>query len=103
MCCAVLCCAVLCCDLWLTCDAMRMFYALDTMDQWDQNKLEEVVNSKLKGKLPPTDIVRSSISSRGGEIHIALDITCVCTTAAGVWLGDVTMGHLVMFHAGSAM
>lgn len=29
---------------------------VDTMEQWDQEKLEEVVKSKA-GKQPPTDIV----------------------------------------------
>lgn len=29
----------------------------DTMDQWDQAKLEEVVATKQKGKLPPTEII----------------------------------------------
>jgi hypothetical protein len=30
---------------------------LDTMDKWDQSKLEEVVGKKQKGTLPPTQIV----------------------------------------------
>jgi hypothetical protein len=35
---------------------LRVILILDTMDNWDQQKLEEVVQSK-SGKQPPTDIV----------------------------------------------
>jgi hypothetical protein len=35
----------------------RALQQADTMDQWDTAKLAEVVATKLKGKLPPTDIV----------------------------------------------
>lgn len=36
----------------------RAAKAADTMDTWDQAKLEEVVNTKLaKGRLPPTEII----------------------------------------------
>ena len=42
--------------------------ALDSMDQWDTAKLEEVVGKKLaKGKLPPTDIICKSVDSRRGH------------------------------------
>jgi len=30
---------------------------LDTMDKWDQSKLEDVINKKQKGKMPPTEII----------------------------------------------
>lgn len=29
----------------------------ETVADWDQAKLEEVVNKKAKGRLPPTDII----------------------------------------------
>jgi len=31
--------------------------AADTIDQWDTEKLAKVVGSKIKGKLPPTEII----------------------------------------------
>ena len=36
--------------------SLFLFFIIDTMDNWDQEKLEEVVKSK-SGKQPPTDIV----------------------------------------------
>jgi len=35
----------------------RAMKQADTIDTWDTAKLEEVVKQKLKGKLPPTDII----------------------------------------------
>lgn len=35
----------------------RALQAQDTIDKWDTDKLAAVVGSKLKGKLPPTDII----------------------------------------------
>lgn len=40
---------------------------LDSMDQWDTAKLEQVVGSKLKGKLPPTDIGQRTQSQQGAS------------------------------------
>ena len=31
--------------------------AADTMDEWDTEKLAKVVGSKIKGNLPPTEII----------------------------------------------
>ena len=51
----------------------RALQAQDTIDKWDTDKLAAVVGSKLKGKLPPTDIIcKVSVErSRSGGVCVS--------------------------------